>query len=65
MASEAEYRLFRAENENCVAGFVVDPTDSVVVRCAPILKKKIFGMQLSWAKDQLELLGWTVTEIAR
>ncbi len=60
-----EFRLFRAENENCVAGFVVDPMTQAVVRCAPILYKKIHGRELSWVRHELELLGWTVTEIAR
>ena len=52
--------LFRAENENTVAGFEVTE-DGWVTKCAPIIYKKVSGLRLEQAIRRLESLGWTVT----
>jgi hypothetical protein len=53
--------LFRAVNENAVAGFETNEK-GIVVFAAPILFKQIMGLSTAQALEVLERKGWTVEE---
>jgi len=55
--------MYRASHRRVVieAGFVEH--DGVVTECAPILKKRVLGMELDKALATLRCVGYEVTEV--
>ena len=51
--------FFRCMNENAVAGFETDE-EGKVYRAAPIIYKKIMGLNVASAVKRLEESGWKV-----